>query len=237
MLTRSLAIVLALAVHPVLLADEHEDRFVSQMRIAIQEREAKHEELESHLKDLQAGRINRRMQQRETVTESRGRKRYVWNSPEAKEKAIAKVQQQIDRLGSDADLLPVLRIGGAVQVGAIGKLPEVVESVRHVLSGGEAVALPEHTIYQHRISQVIDDNNALVAQRRINSSGTVTGTEVFWLVSPTDGAVDGSPLKMSSAYRVAGTRQYATAAGSAKTVAVLEPIDAARLIQRAKQPD
>lgn len=235
MFTRTATLLLALSIPAVSPADEHEDRFVAQMRAAIQEREEQREELESHLKELQAGRVNRRMQQREIVTEARGRKRYVWNSPEAKEKAVAEVQAKIDRLGAKDSLIPTLAIGN-LNVGDIGKLPEVVENYEYVFSAGESVALPRHTTFSYHIRQVIDDGNALVEQRRYDHEARLLGTRLIWLVGPTSGLADGAPLKISESYQVTGTRQYETAAGSSNTVYVLKPVDVQPLIEQAKQP-
>lgn len=235
MLARALAVALTLSTMSVSLADEAEERFIAAVRAAIQERNTEQSELQGHLKDLQAGRVNRRLTQREVVTESRGRKRYVWNSPEAKEKAIAEVQAKIDRLGAKDSLLPTLAIGN-LNVGDIGKLPEVVENYEYVFSAGESVALPRHTTFSYHIRQVIDDGNALVEQRRYDHEARLLGTRLIWLAGPTSGLTDGAPLKISESYQVTGTRQYETAAGSSNTVYVLKPVDVQPLIEQAKQP-
>lgn len=242
MIARTAALLIVLLAAATLHADEYEDRFVAQMRTAIQEREGQREELESHLKDLQAGRINRRMQQREVVTEARGRKRYVWNSPEAKEKAIAEVQAKISRLASESGMVPSLRYGSDLPIGMIGKLPVSEETqATTVLNDQLAFTGTRLRTYQYSVRQVIDENNALVEWKRSThlfaNRAPGSSSVLVWLTGPTDGLIDGSQLGIGGGiYKVTGTRQYETAAGSSKTVFVLEPFDASKLIEKAKQP-
>ena len=240
MLARALAVVIALSAVSVSLADEAEERFVASVRAAIQEREAKRAELEDHLRDLKAGRINRAMKQRELVTEARGRKRYVWNNPEAKEKAVAEVAQKIRNLGSDDDDTPSLPYGDEMTIGLIGKLPTSESEPATVISGQQAFTGTQSRFHQYSIRQVIDDRNALVEWKRSTTffadRAPTSSTRLFWLVGSTDGLIDGSQLNIGgNVFRVTDTRKYDTAVGSTKTVYVLEPFDASQLIQKAKQ--
>lgn len=228
MLARALVVVLTISAVSVSLADEAEERFVASVRAAIQEREAKRAELQEHLRELQAGRVNRAMRQREMVTEARGRKRYVWNSPEAKKKAVAEVQRQIEQLDSTKISGPDLSFGEGLAVGQIGRLPH---------SSGTMSRL---STYQYQILQIIDDDNALMSWvRNIHTSATSTergGSRLVWLKTSTKGMADGQSIDAGGTYRVIGTTQYDTAGGTPKTVFVLKPVDVQPLIEKAKQP-
>jgi hypothetical protein len=79
--------------------------------------------------------------------------------------------------------------------------------------------------FQCVVEQVIDGSNILVRTAFAGDSDA-EGLKMFWVSGcPTADLVNGQHIKAPGVFRVKGTRQYSTTAGSTNTVFELEPFD------------
>ncbi len=226
-----------LAIPSMSFSDESEDRFVESIVEKIKASNAAVQELESDIKAMTSGRVNRNIKQPHELIEIRNTKRYVWRSAEDKSKAIDNAKQQLATLGSRDKLIPHLPVGPQMKVGMIGKLPQNQSEKAVVIRNENVFEGTKTTAYRYTAFQVIDETNVLIKVEIktlfFADSASPESSYFFWLKGPTSGMADGSPIELAGVHKVTGTTQYATATGASKTAFVLEKIEAGELLKRA----
>lgn len=226
-----------LAIPSISYADVNENRFVEAIVENIKANRMAVEKLESEIKAMTAGRINRTIKKPFEQLETRNTKRYVWRSAEDKSKAIDHAKQQLAVLGSRESLIPRLPVGPQMKVGMIGKLPQNQSEKAVVIRNENVFEGTKTTVYRYTAFQVIDETNVLI-KVEVNTlffadSVSPEPSYFFWLKGPTSGMADGSPIELAGVHKVTGTTQYATTTGASKTAFVLEKIEAGELLKRA----
>jgi len=230
-----LLIFLALACS-VLRADEHEDRFIAEIKSRIAANKDESAKLEKQIKAMKAGRVVRGVKGPVEVLEVRGAERYVWRSKEEKEKGVAEVEAKLARLSDRESLIPDLPFAKGFAVGQIGNLPISHTEIVSVIISETSTQTNQGTFYTYSVFQVIDGNNALIRHEKqvhtLAGRQPETSSEVFWLIGKTDGMADGTRMPLQGMHRVTGTKQYEAQRGP-RTVFVVEPFDASELIEKA----
>lgn len=231
-------ICLLLSLASVCHADEHSDKFVSQVRERIAAVEKDRSELEKQLKAMSAGRINRNIDEPFVALEVRGAARYVWRDREVKDKHVAEVKQQLESLADPSRIISSLPLATQWAVGMIGNMIDSETGTTFVRIGETGLQSVQVTAYRCIAFQVLDEKLVLV-KHESQTTGAVgepakVRSEIFLLKTPTSEIADGQQIAVAGVHKVTGTHQYKSAAG-VRTVFVLEPFDADQLIKQAKQ--
>lgn len=226
-----------LAIPSISYADVNENRFVEAIVENIKSNKMAVEKLESEIKAMTTGRINRTIKQPFELLETRNAKRYVWRSAEDKSKAIDDAKTQLAMLGQRDKLIPQINIGPQMKVGTIGKLPQSQSEKATVIRNDTAFQGERTTFYRYTAFQVIDEANVLVKIAKTTvffaEAAPPESSYIFWMKGPTSGMADGSPIDLADVYKVTGTKQYSTPTGASMTAFVLERFDADDLLKRA----
>ena len=234
---RSIVVTALIVVGSTCMADEDAERFVSEVRVRIEEIKKERDELTDQIKAMKTGRVNLNLNGPLAVTDSRGKKRYTWRSREEKEKAIAEANQRLGMLSDPAAAIPKLPLASAFKSGMIGRMPDVHSSQVFVRIGEGGAMTTQCVLYRCIALQVIDDSNVLVRHESQTTSLAGVHPEVqsaiFLLRSPTKGMVDGQGIPVNGVYKVTGTHQYESQTG-VRTVFAVEPFDASELVAKAK---
>jgi hypothetical protein len=220
----------------ILRADEHEGRFIAEIKSRIAANKDESAKLAKQIKAMKAGRVVSGVNGPVEVLQVRGVERYVWRSKEEKEKVVAEAEAKLARLSDKQALIPDLPFAKSFSVGQIGNLPMQRTDSVFVAIGDTGTQANQSTFYAYTVFQVIDGNNALIQQEKrvatFADRQPESSSEVFWLAAKTEGMADGTRVALQGMHRVVGTRQYEAQRGP-RTVFVVEPFDASDLIEKA----
>jgi hypothetical protein len=226
---RCLLAVVVLSVCAFANADDLRDRLADEVARSMKQSMMEQQELSAKIKELRSGRVNKRQDKAHVSQKIGSRVIHIWNSDEAKTKAIKEAEQDLAKVSDPKSHFPKLRF----EVGSVGIFPS------NEIARKNGLVLPGSAVYDYVVSQVIDDTNMLVRPRKTDL-GTVSpkidtnnGT-IFWLIANTQGIANDTKIKLDDVYHVTGTKQYKTAIGGSNTVFVVEMFDAGGVIEKAK---
>lgn len=222
---------LVLAVAGAAHADDSKVEAVLRERLAMIDRAKV--EAEVIIEAMRKGQIRPRQKEARAMGMVGKSPKFGFKSKEDREEAIAEWEKKTTDEALAAKAAPPLQIENVMRVGDFGYLPD------HVVDTADG-----QKSWQFKIQQVVDDNNMLVKVTQYNHTRRgQSGDSLIWMVGRYSNAVDGQVAKFNGVFRVTGTKQYATALGSSKTVYQIEKFDIAPIVERlkaeaaAKQPD
>lgn len=219
-------------------ADEHSEKFITEVRSRIAAIEKERTEVSKQVKAMESGRIVRTIDTPFTTLEVRGTTRYVWRTREEKDKAITQAKQRLESLAEPSRIVPTLPFANQFAVGMIGAMPETTSESVFVRIADTGTTTAQHTFYRCIAFQVLDANRVLVKHEAQTATfadqPAKVRSEIFLLNTSTAGMVDGQRIAVTGVHKVTGTHQYESTNG-VRTVFAVESFDASDLIKQAKQ--